>query len=45
MIEDGLKQQKLARQTRRKRFSDIDINQLGYSGVSVTPYALLLTQV
>ncbi|CAF3496897.1 unnamed protein product [Rotaria socialis] len=43
-IERGLTQQKLKRQERRHRFSDIDGRHLVKGGVCVTPYALLFTQ-
>ncbi|CAF1286705.1 unnamed protein product [Adineta steineri] len=43
-VERGLNQQKLKRQERRHRFSDIDARHLAKGGVCFTPFALLSTQ-
>ncbi|CAF4611135.1 unnamed protein product [Rotaria sp. Silwood1] len=43
-IERGLNQQKLKRQERRHRFSEIDGRHLTKGGVCCTPFALLSTQ-
>ncbi|CAF3733415.1 unnamed protein product [Rotaria sordida] len=43
-IERGLNQQKLKRQERRHRFSEIDGRHLAKGGVCCTPFALLSTQ-
>lgn len=44
-VERGLTQQKITRQERRHRFSNVDSRHLVKGGVCVTPYALLFTQV
>jgi hypothetical protein len=44
-VERGLNQQKLTRQERRHRFSEIDGRHLAKGGVCFTPFALLSTQV
>jgi hypothetical protein len=44
-IERGLTQQKLTRQERRHRFSEIDGRHLIKGSAYVNPFALLLTQV
>ena len=45
MVDNDLKQKKIARQERRSRFGDIDGRHLAKGGVCFTPFALLSTQV
>ena len=44
-VERDLSQQKLNRQERRQRFSDIDGRHLAKGGLCLAPFALLSTQV